>query len=228
MNLNHRNDQVGQTTDRLLEAEADVLIFLEWTGKNADTALLMKGGYRPILDRPRTGTHGIAIYARSGIQGLAELVEAPVSSPCMLPVGVARLDLDGITFCLIGVHAPPPVPSCKGANLPTLEAMADWFAKGRLVADLGPARKGDKVILAGDFNAMPSGRGISRLSESGLADVLGRGWFLKPTWSPSSWIPSLIRIDYLLVGRAFGASESYTLNIKGSDHRAVVGDVLIR
>lgn len=254
-NLNFGNHRPSELTRQLLSARPDILLLAEWTGANADPETLRRAGYRLVLDHPRMGTHGLALFVHDGFEATARLHEAPISGPCRLPFLVARLRVGdrflagglssapsqtgisshgqpategpsrNITF--LGVHAPPPVPSCKGTNLPYLEALAALLAAGRLREDLGPGRKGDPVLLAGDLNALPTSRALATLHRAGLTDLLGLspGRAFKPTWSPLPAIPSMIRIDYILAGPAFKPLSARTLDFPASDHRAVLADL---
>lgn len=228
-NLNYGNPRPSEATRRLLAARPDILLLVEWTGANADPEALRRGGYRLALGYPRPGTHGLALYVREGIAAKTRLHEPPLFSPCHMPFLVSRLHVDGRDLAFLGVHAPPPVPSCRGTNGPYLEALAALVADGRLREDLGHGRRGDPLLLAGDLNAMPSGPALAALRQAGFTDLLrlSRSRTLKPTWSPLPSIPSFIRLDYILAGPALKPLSAWTLDIPASDHRAVLADIAL-
>lgn len=225
-NLHFGNARPAEVTARLLSAQPDILLLVEWTGANADLEALRRGGYRLVLDYPRIGPHGLALFVRNGVEAWARLHDAPVHSPCRLPLAVARLRVEGRILTFFGVHAPPPVPSCKGSNRPYLEALAALIADGRLRDDFGHGQRGDPVLMAGDLNAMPMGPALAALRRSGLADPLRHSGnrSLKPTWSPLPAIPSMIRLDYVLAGPACKPLSAWTSDLPDSDHRAVFAD----
>src|SRR5690606_34156272 len=102
-----------------------------------------------------------------------------------------------------------------------------WIARRRQVRLLTQrlAAQNGPVLLAGDLNATPAWPAYRRLREElddGVAlwaERLGnkpeRTWNYRPGWRP------LLRIDHVLV-RDLKIHHSFTVEIPGSDHRAVV------
>lgn len=95
---------------------------------------------------------------------------------------------------------------------------------------------GDNVVLAGDLNATPDHEPMKRLADAGLTDsvnAVGGGW--KPTWPANGVrklgpfaLPSLIQIDHIAGGPGIAFRDSTTVDIDGSDHRAVVATLGLR
>jgi len=128
---------------------------------------------------------------------------------------------------VLGVHAPPPISTCKGTTIPTLETICSWVRDGVLQRDVGAGKTGDVVIIAGDFNMYPFHPVFHRFKEVGLRDVFREAnWRLGLTWKPLSWLPPMVRIDYILTGKHFQTVNAYVFNIPGSDHRGVAGDLM--
>ncbi len=209
--------------------EADLLILLEWTGENIDPALLSDPAWQKLLDEPRIGAHGVMVLARRPIRADASLAPTPILGPCPLPIATVRLRAGADWLSVLGVHAPPPIEECEGTNAPTLEFFAELVEDGRLAEDLGVSRRGDRVVMAGDFNARPNSAGISAIRSRGLVDThTQRRWLPIGTWTSSERVPHLIRIDYILVSRELRVVGSWTVNLPGSDHRAVIADLAYR
>jgi hypothetical protein len=228
-NLNYLNGQAGDVTRTLLGTGFDVAVITEWTGRNAFLEPFEQAGYAVGFDYPRPeGTHGLCVIHRKAIHGEFELVPAPVKSPCRMPLVMMRMEWGSRYVALLGAHAPPPVPACKDANLPTLRAMAGWMDGGGLERDLPPGMSGDAVILAGDLNIRSTDGNVKVFQDAGLVDATDFGSALKPTWSPFGFIPSLARIDYIWVGKGLAPLGAWSIDMSGSDHRAVVADIGIR
>jgi endonuclease/exonuclease/phosphatase (EEP) superfamily protein YafD len=228
-NVHYDNPKAAEATAALSRSAPHVLIVLEWTGRNLDHAPLIAAGYVRVLSEPRNGTHGLALFARRDLPAEASILPAPVPGPCALPIGTARVTWKGSALSLIAVHAPPPVPGCKGANAPSLRAVASWIERGRMRRDVGSARKDDPVIVAGDLNAFPFAEGVRALKGVGLVDTFAA---LRtrpgPTWAPFVRyvrLPALARIDYVLASSLLEPVAAWSLATPGSDHRTVVADL---
>lgn len=99
---------------------------------------------------------------------------------------------------------------------------------GQIEAEFRAGVVGDDLIVAGDFNAHSFDNEIAGFADSGLVDTYGAAnFYYGPTWSPSSWVPSLFRIDYIFSSHRFKVMESHTIELPGSDHRGVVADIAI-
>ncbi|MBB6626694.1 endonuclease/exonuclease/phosphatase family protein [Nocardioides sp. KIGAM211] len=91
----------------------------------------------------------------------------------------------------------------------------------------------DPDLVVGDFNATldhPPMRALGDLGLRSVAELANEGW--QPTW-PSNGIrgllgvglPPLVQIDHVLVGRRLAALGTHTVDVPGTDHRAVVAEV---
>jgi len=221
---NPRSREVSAVIGKL---DADVLVVLEWTGGNLLPERASGPAWRVALDEPRPGAHGVLVLVRRTLEAEAALEPTPVPGPCPMPIATARIHTGGEWVSLLGVHAPPPIPECEDTNLPTLRFLAGVVEHGRLATDLGAARRGDRVILAGDLNAPPPSPGLGWLRGAGLVDTYAdRRWLPRGTWA-STVGPHLVRLDYVLVSREVPVLGSWAVDLPGSDHRAVIADLRI-
>jgi endonuclease/exonuclease/phosphatase (EEP) superfamily protein YafD len=226
-NLAFDNQESAAAGRRVAELDADLLILLEWTGTNAD-GHLARGPWEIVLNEPRRNAHGVRVLARSELDASAELVPSPVEGPCPLPIATVRVRFGGEWLGVLGVHSPPPIEECGEMNAPSLSVLANLVEGGRLVEDVGAALRGDPVVLAGDFNALPGSRELLPLRHVGLVDThTRRHWRPIGTWSPAKSIPHLLRIDYVLAPEDADVVGSWTVNLPGSDHRAVVAELAL-
>ena len=90
-------------------------------------------------------------------------------------------------------------------------------------------------LIAGDFNATPDHPPMRALADTGYrsaAELANEGW--QPTWPAAGAsvlgisLPNAVDIDHVLVGPAFAAIGTHTLEIPESDHRALVAELAVK
>ena len=83
-------------------------------------------------------------------------------------------------------------------------------------------------ILAGDFNATLDHAELRRVLGRGYADAgdeLGSG--LRATWPSHRRFPPPVTIDHVLADTRVGARSLDTFDVRGSDHRAVLVELVL-
>ena len=103
-----------------------------------------------------------------------------------------------------------------------------WRADLAVIAD--ETRSTDPDLVVGDFNATADHEPMRELADAGYRDVgelANQGW--QPTW-PTSGVFDVLglpvaQIDHVLVGPRVAAVGMRTVQIAGSDHRAVIAEV---
>ena len=133
---------------------------------------------------------------------------------------VGRLDIDGVAVEVVCVHLANPIAPPRG-RVPE---------RRRQLAVLEPVlRRPLRRILMGDLNATPVWPAYRRLTVH-LDDVVA-AWAeqvgARPprTWGHRPWWPAVLRIDHVLA-KGFVALDVTTRRIRGSDHRALVVDLV--
>ena len=117
---------------------------------------------------------------------------------------------------LVAVHPFPPLST---------ESVRKW--QDVLRALPGPARRGRPQVLAGDFNATLDHRELRRLLDRGYADAAdATGDGLRPTF-PAGRTLGAIAIDHVLVPGAVRVRRVGTHEVRGSDHRALIAELLL-
>ncbi len=142
-----------------------------------------------------------------------------------------------------GVHRMPgatvSVPSA-GATRDVIVRVAHPFRTGRysaavyradqrmLLERLAALPAGTPALVLGDFNASRDHAAFRRLLGDGWRDATeyaGSG-FVR-TWSPRYWVPHLVQLDHILISAEFGARSTATFEVHGSDHGALVADLVL-
>lgn len=222
------NPRPSDLVQRLIGIDPDILLILEFTPDNLPLKRFSGSDLRPVLVDPHPGTGGICVLAGPRVETSAMVIPSPFPSPCAMPMATLRVKVNGFRLSILGIHAPPPVAVCQKTNGPTLAAIGSWIQNGRLRTSVGVTRTHDPVLVAGDFNALPTFRQFRRFSSVGLIPSQDRSRLRRVgTWSPAWWFPSGARIDYILTPEELPVLDTWVIGLPGSDHRAVVADIRI-
>ncbi|MFG1926634.1 endonuclease/exonuclease/phosphatase family protein [Cryptosporangium sp. NPDC048952] len=136
---------------------------------------------------------------------------------------VARLQVsDERVYEVVSAHPRPPIFQA-----------AEFGSPSRWVGDISrlPAAStsGPVRVLAGDFNASLDHSPFRELVGTGYVDAaaeVGKG--LVPTWPMNANKAPPVTLDHVLVDSRADASRFDAYTIAGSDHRAIVADLVIR
>jgi exonuclease III len=192
----------------------------------------MEAGYEMLLNHPQEGPNGICVFMHRTEYSRwkcieAAIVEATGKPPLITPIASVRFAGVQTSLTLLGMHPPAPTPENAGMNQPCLIKSAAWCADGRLQVPVGTGQKNDLVVMAGDFNAFPFDSGILAIRQAGLNDTYATtNRRPGPTWSFWPRIFRWARIDYIFVSSEVGVRKAVPCAIPGSDHHAVIADLL--
>lgn len=199
---------------RILEREQpDVGVFQELAP--AQARIVRRHFAYATLD-PRRDFHGMGIAAhhpidverfamahRDGWKGLLRAADWP------------QLDRD---LEIINVHIQNPLMR------PWRETSQNRKGQVSDILEYVAAKRMARVVL-GDMNASPAWRSYKRLATQ-LQDAAVAAGTARRTWAPFSRMPRLLRIDHAFVEGVVPVS-THTVRIKGSDHSALVVELLI-
>ena len=212
-NLRVGNSHVAALADVVRRVAPDVLVLVELSEGNLDelarTAIFERYPYR-IAD-PRGGGYGIGLFSRFPIHGEA------VTAQNGLRIAEAVVDVAGRSVRVIGAHV-------LGARWVGGEAMRRQTG---LLADHVRASS-EAVVVAGDLNCGWNHAAFRDLLRTGLTDAavdLGRGYV--GTWPTFGPLPSIVRVDHLLVSASVIPLWVSTWKLRGSDHRGVAMEVAL-
>jgi endonuclease/exonuclease/phosphatase (EEP) superfamily protein YafD len=122
-------------------------------------------------------------------------------------------------YRLLAIHTAQPV----GWTTPWTRDMATIRERAAQAVRSGP------TMVMGDFNATRDHVQFRAILGTGLRDAAeqaGSGW--QPTWPTRyrrSWLRPVIAIDHVLVSDRFQAMSTHTVELVGTDHRALMARV---
>jgi endonuclease/exonuclease/phosphatase (EEP) superfamily protein YafD len=204
---------------RSARAQADVLAFQELTPQEVDrlsaAGLDATFPYR-WLD-PRAGASGVGIWSRSPMHATKRIGGYDMAFVS------AQLQVTGnsIDPTVVVAHIPGPWPQ------PIDDWRRDLDRLAVTLHDVAEGMGGGAVIVAGDLNSTTDMRPFRRLLRNGYRDAAEQsGAGIEPTFPADSRLPPFIAIDHILT-RSCTATSLRTMNLPGSDHRALVATVKI-
>ncbi len=217
-NLKADNSEARAAAEAISGMHPDLVVLTECSRVSFAEATFASNGLRLVLDGRDPSPWGICMVAQ--IEGAAALVAAPWKGPCVGPMAVGRFVLGRGPVAVIGVHLPPRVPNCEATTDAAIASLAVLVADGRLLADVGPAKAGDAVILAGDLNS--ADKKLAPLRVAGLADTGEIEGVKLTTWQAG---PFRMWLDHVLVPAGWPAEGTRTFTIPGSDHEGLVSTI---
>lgn len=226
INLNLYNNEIDAASEIIANLDSDVIILLEWTGININRKKMK--AYNFILDEPRKGTHGIGILIKKHLTGDAKLIPSPYPNPCAMPFGSLRIKIEDKYISILAVHPPPPISVCEYSTKPTVLEIQKWVTNGKLNIDIGSGKINDLLVIAGDFNSFSFEDSIKNFKKIGMIDSMKySNQLYRGTWSPSEYIPKLIRIDFIFVSKYLKITNSKIFKVPGSDHNGITSEIQI-
>lgn len=163
-------------------------------------------------------SHYSEVYCLEDCQ--ADVTEQIGSKTISMPIALLRLE-DGI--CVVGIHAPPPLPIDSTGMKPYLDYLSDYISKGSIVKDWLVCKENDRVVLMGDLNAVPNSRPYRRLMNMGLRDVRSSSGIWGATWPMEDFFSPIpvFRLDQIMVGKDVSLTGWESVPISNSDHRGL-------
>ena len=211
-NVNIANDNMPGIAAYLESQAADVVVLEELSPANADrlAALLPRLPHRYLAEHE--GVWGVVILSRWPL-----IAPQPATQDGVRFAARADVDLGDRKFRLYGAHLNwPVIPDTASVRNAQLQAL------GRELAECPHA-----CVVVGDLNVTPwSSHFRDVLKNKGVRDcTAGRG--LIGTWPSGLFAVLRIRIDQCLVAGAVSVADVRVGENVGSDHFAMINDLLI-
>jgi endonuclease/exonuclease/phosphatase (EEP) superfamily protein YafD len=95
-------------------------------------------------------------------------------------------------------------------------------------SELPKITKGSPAIVGGDFNATTDEVQFRNLLDAGFSDAVDQsGAGYTPTYPADRWFGPLIGIDHVLTRNGPVATDVHSVEIPGTDHRALVATIAV-
>ncbi len=204
----------------VLEGRADPAAVVDLARRHADVVCIQEltpGGLTQLsargidevfphrIVRPEDGGFGAGLWSRYPLRD-----DGMASEPIPITAG---LQLPGVrtepTVAVVHLSAPWPWP-------------IEWWRNDIAYAAEALDRLDGTVVAAGDFNSTRDMAQFRRILDSGYRDA----GFFAPTYPADSAVPPVLAIDHILT-RNGSPSAAWTVDIPGSDHRAVLATVQV-
>lgn len=194
----------------------DVLSLEELTPQQVSA--LDRAGLRKLLPyrvfHAGSGGSGTGIASRYPMRELSLMPRTTMHQPS------AHIDLPGsrgIDF--VAVHPQVPVGQ---------DTVAKWKREiAALPKPIGDDGRSPRV-LAGDFNSTLDHTPLRRKLGHGYEDAAeATGGGLQPTWPLGSQVPPFVTLDHVLAGGRIGIQDYRTFDVNGTDHRAILAQLVV-
>ena len=206
VNLRYSNERVDELADELVDIDADVIVFSEYTYEHQTTLLAHPLATRYPYRANRDGRYagGMAVWSKypatenDRIDTTNYTVDASVDGP------------DG-PIRLFAVHPPTPILDHDG-----------WQEDLALIGESADDAGGPTLVI-GDFNASywhPAFRDILRRGFIDAHMANGRGW--SASWPTNEFVPPFVRLDHALTGNGLVSTDIDDFRLPGTDHVAFV------
>jgi endonuclease/exonuclease/phosphatase (EEP) superfamily protein YafD len=200
------------TVDAIRQLRVDVLAVQELTPGLVRG--LARAGLAELLPfrhvDPDPGAAGAGLWSRW------ELTPLPSAAGLLFVAPSARITVAGRPLIVRAVHPVAPI----------MGRQCDWHRDlGRLRDAMMTAQADGPQVVAGDFNASRDHRPFRDILAAGFADsadIARRRPWPGFTWPANRRWPPLMRLDHILVSPGITVSEARTVQIPGTDHRAVL------
>jgi endonuclease/exonuclease/phosphatase (EEP) superfamily protein YafD len=203
VNLLYTNPDVDAVADLLVDRDADVIVFTEYTeGHHArllDASLASSYPHRVV--RPGPEALGVAVWSR------LELDVRPGPPTVNHNVDVLVDGPDG-PFRLLAVHTPTPVYDFR-----------PWLDDLATIGEAAQGTPSTPTLVIGDFNASYWHPAFRQILDRGFTDAhIATGDGFSSSWPAGGALPAFVRLDHALTG--FGLVPTWVddFPIPGSDH----------
>jgi endonuclease/exonuclease/phosphatase (EEP) superfamily protein YafD len=206
VNLLYSNAQVDAVADDLIELDADVVVFSEYTPEHRATlaAHPVASRYPHKVDRDSLFAGGMAMWSKYPVveNERIDTVNGAIDASLEGPDGPIRV---------FAVHPPTPILDHES-----------WKHELRLIAESADDAVNPTLVI-GDFNATYWHPAFRDLLRRGLTDAHmanGRGW--STSWPTDQFFPPFVRLDHALTGNGLVSTDVDDFRLPGSDHTAFV------
>jgi len=218
-NVDGENLNGAALGDLVFSTRPDIVSLQEWPTE-ARPSLTWPGGYNIYIG------HGLLLASRFPLQIVDEFSDGRLGGPG--GVAIADVNVHGVIVHFVDLHLSTPregIEPLMDREISGIEDMRNSIARRAAESELisGAAHViGPPIVLAGDFN-MPCDSAIFRRNWSGFSDAFSKAGF--GTGNSKFTRYWGVRIDHVLAGGDFKATDCWVGPDVGSDHRPVIADL---
>ena len=212
INVNAFSDEENLLQQELQQLNSDVLVEIE--RRTLEVPLMHRAAHDETLPNIRP-SHLSVVFCK---EECSAAVTGQIGSESMaMPIAMVRIDE---RICLLGIHAPPPLPVDASGMTPYIDYLEERIQKGSLIQDWKVCKKGDGILLMGDLNAVAGSQPYRRLLSMGLKDIRKRTGIWGSTWPIEGfYLPfPVFRLDHIMVGPSIEIQSWRSIRISNSDH----------
>ena len=205
LNLWYQNERVDEVDEVLVELDADVIVFTEYTLEHEASLLASplaaEFPHRFGSSQPRTG--GIAVWSRFPLR-VGEL------HPLRRGLDLAVAGPDG-DIRVVAMHVPTP-----------LDDFDTWQQVLATAHEIGRTTEAP-TLLIGDLNSSYWHPEFRQVLDAGFVDAhAAAGSGFSTSW-PTTWaVPAFVRLDHALTAGGLVSTDIHDFDVPGSDHRGLV------
>jgi endonuclease/exonuclease/phosphatase (EEP) superfamily protein YafD len=211
------NEEHERFLQLIKERDPDVVVVLEATREWVEALEPIADAYPYSEMHTRPDPFGIALYSRLPLEG-ARIVQYGSAG---VPSIVASVKLGGETVTILATHPLPP------------RRPGPWRLRNEQLEAIAAARAdfGERLIVAGDFNASPFSpclrHFVATMRRSGLAlRFASKGHGIKPTWPTFNRL-FFTPLDHIFVTGNLVVTDFRTGPYIGSDHLPIQATIAL-
>ena len=208
LNVHTANQKKEDVVRMLDKMNPDIVGLIEVDEAWLDAFTLLQNKYPFRLEHPQDDNFGIALYSRHPLED-AELVSLSPREPKIVS---ARVILDNSSFQLFLAHTVPPVSKY---NFQLRNKQLRSLTRAAMQVD-------EPVVIMGDLNITPWSQEFVRLRNKLKLSDVRLGFGIYPTWPMGLPLFFRIPIDHFLVDSQTAVQSLSSLEVPGSDHRALL------
>lgn len=192
--------------------DCDVWLFAEWNGDNFELNKSFTNPYINSYELIDTFTYGFHVLTKNRIE-----VKEFDSNQRPYACDYSKIMISNDSLKIAFIHAPPPVPSCN-------------FETGIYISDLmeNINRENKNILLVGDFNVLPFQEYYNKIIAYGFIDSFENSLFSDNTYGIKSYLPKIMRIDYIFYRGNISVKYAERFKLDNSDHYGLVADYMIK
>ena len=204
---------------QVIDHHVDLLMLEELTTRAV--ARLTAAGLGSVLPyralAPGPGPVGVGLWSRYPLRD----VRHPSGFVFNVVVATVAAPQRSVPVTVMVTHLTGPWPG------PATAWFRDIKRLSSVLRELAQARPSAPVLVGGDFNSTLDNAQLRAVLTNGYRDAAEQaGAGITATYPADAWYPPLIAIDHVLTRNAV-ATSAKTLRIRGSDHKALLAEVVL-